>query len=219
MRYAHILVVFMAGHAAVRGAPAADAAAAQTPATIRSRDRVTVVRIGSDGKIELQDSLPDDVTKKVEETRRALSEAAEQAQKEVERLMKNAERAVDGVEHAPQPQAKPSVTIKQQGTIVVVGPDGVMHTHTFGDEDGQRPDLQELIGKSLEQAGAGLPQADRARLRQALEWQLEPPPQRPDGAGPGAALDAISGKLDRILERREKLEQDVKVLRTTRRSD
>ena len=221
MRYVHILAVVVAFHLAEGSARAVVAAAAETPETPRSVGRVTVMQIGADGKVVWRDSLPDDIEQKVKEAEQKVHEARQAAVAAAEQARKQAAAAVEpgAAKRDSQPQVKPSVTIRRQGSIVVVGPDGVARTQTFGGEDGPMPDLRELIEKSLERAGAGLPEADRARLKQALDRRDVPLQDQPGGPGRGDALDAISGKLDRILERLEKLEQDVAALKPAKGSD
>lgn len=105
----------------------------------------------------------------------------------------------------------------RQGTIVVVGPDGVAHTQPFS-IDGGVPGLRFDIVTSLEAAGAVLLEQDRARLMLAFQ-PVPPVPPVSSVAPPVSAFDATSGKLDRILERLEKLEQDVAAIKSPKGSD
>jgi hypothetical protein len=56
-------------------------------------------------------------------------------------------------------------------------------------------------------------------ISSALDPRGGAPKPQPGGPVPGDALDAIAGKLDRILERLQKLEQDVASLRARKGSD
>lgn len=204
MRTACTLAVLLVCHMAARPARPADVEPPKDDATTRSTGRVMVVRIERGGKVEIQGSIPEDVMKMVEAARRKAVVDVEQARKSAEQARSQAQRAADAVG-----------TFDAQGTIVVVGPDGVAHTQAFRVGAGNAPGLQFDIVKSLEAAGAGLREEDRARLMQALQPVAPPPPV----AAQASAPDTISGKLDRILERLEKLEQDVAALKPPKGSD
>lgn len=224
MRTACTLAVLLVCHMAARAAQPADVEPPKNDATTRSTGRVMVVRIEPGGKVDIQGSIPEDVMKMVEEARRKAVVDVEQARKSAEQARSQAQRAADAVG-----------TFDTQGTIVVVGPDGVTHTQAFRVGAGNAPGLQFDIVKSLEAAGVGLCEQDRTRLMRALPAVAPVPPASPPAPPmprvPGAppvppvgnaalpAMETIAGKLDRILERLEKLEQDVARLKSPKGSD
>ena len=104
-----------------------------------------------------------------------------------------------------------------QGSITVIGPDGVTHTHTFGGERngaGPMPDVRRHVEKAFEAAGIELPEHVRDSLEQAFGNE-GPIPKAPGEPQPVEAA-AISDKLDRILERLEKLEAEIRALRNAK---
>lgn len=63
-------------------------------------------------------------------------------------------------EQAPQADGPPRIAIKGfdiGGSITVIGPGVVTHTRKIGEVGGDAPDLQRILGKALEAAGAELP--------------------------------------------------------------
>lgn len=234
MRTACTLAVLLVCHMAARAARPADVEPPKNDATTRSTGRVMVVRIEPGGKVDIQGSIPEDVMKMVEEARRKAVVDVEQARKSAEQARKSAEQARSQAQRA----ADAVGTFDTQGTIVVVGPDGVTHTQAFRVGAGNAPGLQFDIVKSLEAAGVGLCEQDRARLMRALPAVAPVPPPFPPAPHmpavsrvPGAppvppvgnaalpAMETIAGKLDRILERLEKLEQDVAAIKSPKGSD
>jgi biopolymer transport protein ExbD len=145
--------------------------------------KTLIVQLGPDGNIEIKDA-PADVKKKVDKAR-----AAEKQQ------------AGEGV-----------VDLGMQGVITIIGPDGVKHTQKFGnlkEGAGPMPNVQQLLEKAMQAAGADLPEDVRDKLKQALKQQGNAQMPKPKGTEPKGDLAEISRKLDRILERLDKLEADV----------
>lgn len=156
--------------------------------------KTIVVRVGPDGAIELKDTLPADVEKKVQEARKEATGRIELGH--------------------------------MQGSITVIGPDGVKRTQTFGDNAGPMPDLQQILEKSLEAAGADLPDDVRQKLKQAFRNQGKEPgrnavPMKLQAGGPVPTADMadMSRKLDRILDRLEQLEQKIEQLKDSNRPE
>lgn len=115
---------------------------------------------------------------------------------------------------------------QMQGSITVIGPDGVKRTQTFGDAAGPMPDLQQILEKSLEAAGADLPDDVRQKLKQAFRNQGQAQGRNGGrvrlGTGdPAAAADVadMSRKLDRILDRLEALERKIEELKDSKSSE
>lgn len=188
---------------------------------------VPVVRLNANNIAEIKDAPPE-VKKKLEEARQAAEKQAdeirqqvkdkagdkkakaEEAQKAIDRLKKQIEQG--------QQQGPGGVGFGMQGSITIIGPDGVKHTQKFekfGKGDGPMPDVQELIEKAMQAAGADLPDDVRGKLKQALKQQgnMQMQMQLPGDLKPKGNADEISRKLDRILDRLEKLEADVGELR------
>lgn len=184
---------------------------------------VPVVRLNANNIAEIKDAPPE-VKKKLEEARQAAEKQAdeirqqvkdkagdkkvkaEEAQKAIDRLKKQIEQG--------QQQGPGGVGFGMQGSITIIGPDGVKHTQKFekfGNGDGPMPDVQELIEKAMQAAGADLPDDVRDKLKQALKQQgnMQMQMQFPGGMKPKGDEADISRKLDRILDRLEKLEADV----------
>jgi len=186
---------------------------------------VPVVRLDANNIAEIKDAPPE-VKKKLEEARQAAERQAdeirqqakdkagdkkakaEEAQKAIDRLKKQIEQG--------QQQGPGGVGFGMQGSITIIGPDGVKHTQKFekfgnGADNAQMPDVQQLIEKAMQAAGADLPDDVRDKLKQALKQQgnMQMQMQFPGGMKPKGDEADISRKLDRILDRLEKLEADV----------
>lgn len=99
-----------------------------------------------------------------------------------------------------------------RGSIMIIGPGGVMHTQSFGQSGGATPDVKQMVEGSLKAAGVSLPENVRQTLEQAVQQQGQGVGKQPAGE----AVD-ISSKLDRILERLEKIERDIAQLKAAQR--
>ena len=154
-----------------------------------------VLRLGSDGKVELKDALPPDVQKKVQE---AVEKAAEQP--------------------APNADGQSRVidirSFDIGGSITVIGPDGVTRTQKIGGAAGNPADIQGLLDKALEAAGADLPDEVAEQLRQAFDArQKDASTDAPTGTA------AVLDRLDRILERLEAIERKLGRLEADKKPD
>lgn len=180
--------------------------------------KTIVVRVGPDGKIEIKDAIPDDVKQKMKEARETAERQAAEIEQDVKRKIAAAEeQAREATRREPQQlQSVPATGFGMQGSITVIGPDGVKRTQTFGSDGGTVPGLQQLLEKSLEAAGADLPDEVRRRLDEAFRRQG---PNQADEQGQRPQKNTsqeVSRKLDLILERLEKLEQAMSGLQATR---
>ncbi|MCE9629747.1 MAG: hypothetical protein K8S94_03375 [Planctomycetia bacterium] len=153
-----------------------------------------VIRIGPDGKVEFKNALPPDVEKKVQEAR------GDDPSKE----------------EATQGDKGPGTVVKGmdvRGSISVVGPSGVIYSQKFGAAGEAAPDVEQLLEQSLKAAGADLPE----NVRQALKHAFQQPEQA-SGTQPAGEATDIASKLDRILARLEKIEQQIGQLRAAENS-
>lgn len=169
-----------------------------------------VDRSGPEGADAPKD-LPPQVGKQAEQARIAAEQHAEAVRNAIQRLTEQMQKGT-----GQQPPAKRG-SFGMQGSITIIGPDGATHTQTFekfGNGEEPLPDVQKLVDKALEAAGAQIPEDIRKTIDQALAQ-----PGRMDApadARPAPDATDISNKLDRILDRLEKLEADVKALKATR---
>ena len=150
----------------------------------RAKRSTIVVRVGSDGKLEVRESLPGNVEKK---------------------LHGQVEKAAEG--ETQKPEARPRIQVKGVdigGSVTVIGPDGVVHTHKLGTGEDADPDLQQLLGRALESAGAELPDDVAAQLRQSFGQQ-----GRAVSAEETPAAAAVVERLDRILDKLETIERSL----------
>lgn len=153
-----------------------------------------VIRIGPDGKVEFKNALPPDVEKKVQEARvgdRSKEEAKQGDDKQGDKGPALAAKGMD-----------------VRGSISVLGPSGVIYSQNFGSAGEASPDVEQLLEKSLEAAGANLPENVRQALKLAFQQQ-----EQAGGAQPAGEAADISAKLDRILARLETIEQEISRLR------
>lgn len=169
-----------------------------------------VDRPGPDGGDTPKDILPK-VEKQAEQARIAAEQHAEAVRNAIQRLTEQMQKGV-----GQQPPAKRG-SFGMQGSITIVGPDGATHTQTFekfGSGDEPLPDVQKLVEKAIEAAGTQIPED----IRDTIDHALAKPGRMDAPADARPALDAtdISKKLDRILDRLEKLEADVKALQAAR---
>lgn len=193
---------------------------------------VPVVRLSAENIAEIKDAPPE-VKKKLEEARQAAERQADEIRQQVrdktgdtKARAEEAQKAIDRLKKQidqGQQQGLGGLGFGMQGSITIIGPDGVKHTQKFekfgnGDGNGQMPDVQELIEKAMQAAGADLPEDVRDKLKQALKQQgnMQMQMQLPGGMKPKRDADEISRKLDRILDRLEKLEADVGELRAAK---
>ena len=165
---------------------------------------------GPEGADTPKDMLPK-AEKQAEQARIAAEQHAEAVRKAIQRLTEQMQKGA-----GQQPPAAGG-SFGMQGSITIIGPDGATHTQTFekfGNGDQALPDVRQLVDQAIKAAGAQLPEDVRDKLDQALAQpgRVETP------ADARPALDAtdISDKLDRILDRLEKLEADVQALKATR---
>lgn len=154
-----------------------------------------VIRIGPDGKVEFKNALPPDVEKRVQEARvgdRSKQEAKQGDNKQGDKGPALAAKGMD-----------------LRGSISVLGPSGVLYSQNFGSAGEASPEVvEQLLEKSLEAAGADLPENVRQALKLAFQQQ-----EQAGGAQPAGEVADISAKLDRILARLEKIEQELGRLR------
>lgn len=167
-------------------------------------------RPGPEG-VDTPKEIQPEVEKQAEQGRIAAEQHAEAVRNAIQRLTEQMQKGA-----GQQPPAAGGL-FGMQGSITIIGPDGATHTQTFekfGNGDQALPDVRQLVEKALQAAGATLPEDIRDKLDQALAQpgRVEVP------ADARPALDAagISNKLDRILDRLEKLEADVKALKAAR---
>jgi len=169
-----------------------------------------VDRPGPDGGDTPKDILPK-VEKQAEQARIAAEQHAEAVRNAIQRLTEQMQRGA-----GQQPPAKRG-SFGMQGSITIIGPDGATHTQTFekfGNGDEPLPDVQKLVEKALEAAGTQIPEDIRDTIDQALAklGRMDVPAD----ARPAPDATDVSNKLDRILDRLEKLEADVQALKAAR---
>lgn len=136
-----------------------------------------VIRIGPDGKVEFKNGLPPDVEKKVQEARAGDRSKEQAKQGDNKQGDKGPGSAAQGMD--------------VRGSISVIGPSGVMYSQNFGAVGGASPDVEQLLEKSLEAAGADLPETVRQALKQAFQQQ-----EQASGTQPAGEATDISSKLD-----------------------
>lgn len=161
--------------------------------TPQVRKSATVLRLGPDGKVELKDALPPDVARKVQE-------AIEKAVRDM----------------PPEADDEPRVQMHSfdvGGSVTVIGPDGVAHTHKLGGAGGDDLDLRQILDQALKAAGADLPDEVAAQLRQAFDRQGDD-----DAADDEDGMAAVVERLDRISERLEKIERTLRRLKAAEKS-
>jgi hypothetical protein len=123
---------------------------------------------------------------------------------------------IEGVESLPKnvqellKQAKPGA-VSVGGSVTIIGPDGKKHTHALGDGKLDAESISKSIEKALEGTGKGLPKEVQDQLKKALKDV--PEVSRLPLFGRNFGQDAISQKLDKILERLDKLEKEVHELK------
>lgn len=154
-----------------------------------------VIRIGPDGKVEFKDALPPDVEKKVQEAREGDRSKEQAKQGDNKQGDKGPALAAKGMD--------------VRGSISMLGPSGVRYSQNFGSAGEASPEVvEQLLEKSLEAAGANLPENVRQSLKLAFQQQ-----EQAGGAQLADEAADISSKLDRILARLETIEQEIGRLR------
>lgn len=185
------------------------------------------VRVIAD-RIEVQE-VPADIKQKLDKAREAADKQADEIRQDADKLRDKkakpdeAQKAIDRLKkqiEQGQQQGGDGINFGMQGSITIIGPDGVKHTQKFekfgaANGNGKMPDVQGLIEKALQAAGADLPEEVRDKLKQALKQQgnMQMQMQLPGTMKPKLDEADISRKLDRILDRLEKLEADVGEIR------
>lgn len=156
--------------------------------------RLGSLRVGPDGKVDLMDTLPPDVAKKVQEF--------------IEKSVRDMPP-----EAADEPRVR-THSFDLGGSVTVIGPDGVAHTHKLGGLGGDDDDLRQILDKALKAAGVDLPDEVAAQLRQAFDQQGEG-----HTADDQDSMAAVVDRLDRINERLEKIERSLRRLKAGERPD
>lgn len=156
--------------------------------------RLGPLRLGPDGKVDLMDTLPPDVAKKVQEF--------------IEKSVRDMPP-----EAADEPRVR-THSFDLGGSVTVIGPDGVAHTHKLGGLGGDDDDLRQILDKALKAAGVDLPDEVAAQLRQAFDQQGEG-----HTADDQDSMAAVVDRLDRINERLEKIERSLRRLKAGERPD
>ncbi|MFM8578025.1 MAG: hypothetical protein ACKOCN_04390 [Planctomycetaceae bacterium] len=209
-----VAIVIVAGAAASTDVRSRSTAQSDSGETIGVRGQVEVRADGTDRE-DGDTATPNDeaaiVEKQVEAARKAAQQHAEATRDAIQRLMEQIHKGTGG----QLPQARGVFGFR--GSITIIGPDGVDRTQTFdrvGDGGDRFADLWQLVEKAIQAAGAEVPDDVRNMLNKA------PPPPEPvrNSDNPRQALDVseIAEKLDRILDRLEKIEADVKAIKATR---
>ena len=169
-----------------------------------------VDRPGPDGGDRPKDILPK-AEQQAEQARIAAEQHAEAVRNAIQRLTEQMQRGA-----GQQPPAAGG-SFGMQGSITIIGPDGATHTQTFekfGNGDQALPDVRQLVEQALKAAGAQLPEDVRDKLDLALAQPGRV--EAPADARPVLEAADISNKLDRILDRLEKLEVDMQALKAAR---
>lgn len=144
-----------------------------------------VIRISPDGKAEVKDALPPDVEKLVQEAR--LGDRSKEETKQDDKAPGSVAKGMD-----------------VRGSISVFGPGGVVYSQEFGAAGEALPDVEQLLEQSLKAAGADLPED----VRQALEDAFRKHGHANNAPPEGEAAN-VASKLDQILARLEKIEQQI----------
>lgn len=209
-----VAIVIVAGAATSTDVRSRSTAQSDSGETIGVRGQVEVPADSADRE-DGDTATPNDeaaiVEKQVEAARKAAQQHAEATRDAIQRLMEQMRKGTGG----QLPQARGVFGLR--GSITIIGPDGVERTQTFdraGDGGDRIADLRQLVEKAIQAAGAEVPDDFRNMLNKAL-----PPPEPVRNSdNPRQALDVseIAEKLDRILDRLEKIEADVKAIKATR---
>jgi len=187
---------------------------------VRVETRVSgqVMTIGPDGKVKVE-KFGDGETAGEKKKKRG-NKSAKQSETRAFSFGKafkiGPDGKIEGVESLPKnvqellKQAKPGA-VSVGGSVTIIGPDGKKHTHALGDGKLDAESISKSIEKALEGTGKGLPKEVQDQLKKALKDV--PEVSRLPLFGRNSGQDAISQKLDKILERLDKLEKDVHELK------
>ena len=187
---------------------------------VRVETRVSgqVMTIGPDGKVKVE-TFGDDAVAGEKKKKRG-NKSAKQSETRAFSFGKafkiGPDGKIEGVESLPKnvqellKQAKPGA-VSVGGSVTIIGPDGKKHTHALGDGKLDAESISKSIEKALEGTGKGLPKEVQDQLKKALKDV--PEVSRLPLFGRNSGQDAISQKLDKILERLDKLEKDVHELK------
>lgn len=149
-----------------------------------------MVMVGPDGEVHIQDfnGQGNEIFKEL------LDKLPDDVRKEFEKL-----QAGNGLNGLPVDDVNRAVSGKVK--IVTIGPDGVRREveSDLGSTPNQTPGLPPDVGALLKKAGVTLP----PEAQQALEAAGKATGKRAENAGD------LGSKLDKILERLEKIEKDV----------
>ena len=187
---------------------------------VRVETRVSgqVMTIGPDGKVKVE-TFGDDAVAGAKKKKRG-NKSAKQSETRAFSFGKafkiGPDGKMEGVESLPKniqellKKAKPGA-VSVGGSVTIIGPDGKKHTHALGDGKLDAESISKSIEKALEGTGKGLPKEVQDQLKKALKDV--PEVSRLPLFGRNFGQDAISQKLDKILERLDKLEKDVHELK------
>jgi hypothetical protein len=187
---------------------------------VRVETRVSgqVMTIGPDGKVKVEKFGDGEVAG--EKKKKRGNKSAKQSETRTFSFGKafkiGPDGKIEGVESLPKnvqellKQAKPGA-VSVGGSVTIIGPDGKKHTHALGDGKLDAESISKSIEEALEGAGKGLPKEVQDQLKKALKDVPEVSSLPLFGRHFGE--DAISQKLDKILERLDKLEKEVHELK------
>jgi hypothetical protein len=188
---------------------------------VRVETRVSgqVMTIGPDGKVTVEKFGDDEVAG--EKKKKRGNKSAKQGETRVFGLGKAFKIGPDGKMEGVESLPKHIQELLKKGklgdasvggSITVIGPDGKQHTQAFGDGKLDAESISKSIEKALEGTGKGLPKEVQDQLKEALKdipkafsFQM--------GGGQTLKNEPISQKLDKILERLDKLEKEVRDLK------
>jgi len=187
---------------------------------VRVETRVSgqVMTIGPDGKVKVEKFGDDAVAgeKKKKRGNKSAKQSETRAFSFGKAFKIGPDGKMEGVESLPKnvqellKQAKTGA-VSVGGSVTIIGPDGKKHTHALGDGKLDAESISKSIEKALEGTGKGLPKEVQDQLKKALKDV--PEVSRLPLFGRNSGQDAISQKLDKILERLDKLEKDVHELK------
>jgi hypothetical protein len=187
---------------------------------VRVETRVSgqVMTIGPDGKVKVEKFGDGEMAgeKKKKRGNKSAKQSETRAFSFGKAFKIGPDGKIEGVESLPKnvqellKQAKPGA-VSVGGSVTIIGPDGKKHTHALGDGKLDAESISKSIEKALEGTGKGLPKEVQDQLKKALKDV--PEVSRLPLFGRNFGQDAISQKLDKILERLDKLEKEVHELK------
>jgi hypothetical protein len=187
---------------------------------VRVETRVSgqVMTIGPDGKVKVEKFGDGEVAgeKKKKRGNKSAKQSETRAFSFGKAFKIGPDGKMEGVESLPKnvqellKQAKTGA-VSVGGSVTIIGPDGKKHTHALGDGKLDAESISKSIEKALEGTGKGLPKEVQDQLKKALKDV--PEVSRLPLFGRNFGQDAISQKLDKILERLDKLEKEVHELK------